>query len=164
MCVERKDRALNVREFREEDAVVASAILQSAREAANWSSKALVEFLRLPGAIALMSERRGKPSGFILGRVAADEAEILNLGVLEECRREGEGRALVVELRRRFAELGVSRVFLEVRESNRGAITFYERMGFRQLGRREDYYQEPREAALVYEKNENFTRVVPNSS
>jgi [ribosomal protein S18]-alanine N-acetyltransferase len=164
MCVERKEKAFHVREFREEDAVVASAILQSAREAASWSSRALVEFMRLPGAIALMSERGGKLSGFILGRVVADEAEILNLGVLEECRREGEGRALVVELRRRFAESGVSRVFLEVRESNHGAIEFYEGMGFRQKGRREDYYREPCEAALVYELDEDSRRLVPKTS
>jgi ribosomal-protein-alanine N-acetyltransferase len=87
----------------------------------------------------------------------ADEAELLNLAVREECRRQGEGRALLVELRRRFAESGVSRVFLEVRESNLGAIAFYERMGFRRSGRREGYYLEPQEAALVYEKNEQST-------
>jgi len=41
---------------------------------------------------------------------------------------------------------------------------FYERMGFRQSGRREDYYREPQEAALVYEQNELSTRLVPKTS
>ena len=156
--------AFVVREFRAEDTAAASEILREAREAANWSSQALMEFMPLPGAMALMSERAGRPSGFVLGRLMADEAEVLNLAVREECRRQGEGRALVEELLRRFAESGVSRVFLEVRESNRGAIGFYEGMGFRQTGRREGYYREPEEAALVYEKNELSTRLVPKTS
>ena len=153
-----------MREFRAEDAAAASEILREARESASWSMQALVEFMPLPGAVALMSERAGRPTGFILGRLVADEAEVLNLAVREECRRQGEGRALLKELLRRFAESGVSRVFLEVRESNRGAMGFYERMGFRQSGRREDYYREPQEAALVYVKNEQSTWLVRKTS
>lgn len=159
----RGESAFEVREFRAEDAAAASEILQEAREAAGWSKQALLEFMPLPGAVALMSERAGRPSGFVLGRLVADEAEVLNLAVREECRREGEGRALVEELLRQFAKSGVSRVFLEVRESNRGAVGFYERMGFRRLGRREDCYREPREAALLYEKNELSTWLVPKT-
>lgn len=155
--VKHKEGAFVVREFRAEDAAAASEILRETREAASWSRQALLEFMPLPGAVALMSERAGGPTGFVLGRLVADEAEVLNLAVREECRSQGEGRALLEELLRRFAESGVSRVFLEVRESNRGAIGFYERMGFRQSGRREDYYREPQEAALVFEKNEPST-------
>jgi len=153
-----------VRDFRGGDAAAASEILREAREAATWSIQALIEFMPLSGVVALMSERAGKPTGFVLGRLVADEAEVLNLAVREGFRRQGEGRALLEGLLRRFAESGVSRVFLEVRESNRGAMGFYERMGFRQSGRREDYYREPREAALVYEKNEQSTRLVPKTS
>jgi ribosomal-protein-alanine N-acetyltransferase len=159
-----KEGGFVVREFRAEDAAAASEILREAREAASWSIQALVEFMLLPGAVALMSERAGRPTGFVLGRLVADEAEILNLAVREECRRQDEGRALVEELLRRSTKSGVSRVFLEVRESNRGAIGFYERMGFRQLGRREDYYREPQEAALVYERTQESTSLVPKTS
>jgi ribosomal-protein-alanine N-acetyltransferase len=160
----RREGSFVVREFRAEDAAAASEIFREARESASWSCQALLEFMPLPGAVALMSERAGRPTGFVLGRLLADEAEVLNLAVREESRREGEGRALVEELLRRFAESGVSRVFLEVRESNRGAIGFYERMGFRQSGRREDYYREPREAALVYERTQESTSLVPKTS
>jgi ribosomal-protein-alanine N-acetyltransferase len=162
--VKHKEGAFVVREFRAEDAAAASEILRETREAASWSRQALLEFMPLPGTVALMSERAGRPTGFVLGRLVADEAEVLNLAVREECRRQGEGRALLGELLRRFAESGVSRVFLEVRESNRGAIGFYERMGFRQSGRREDYYRGPQEAALVYKKNEQSTWLVPKTS
>jgi ribosomal-protein-alanine acetyltransferase len=161
---QRKKSAFVLRDFRAEDATAASEILREAREAASWSMQALVEFMPLPGAMALVSEREGRPTGFVLGRLVADEAEVLNLAVREEFRRQGEGQALLTELLRRFAESGVSRVFLEVRESNRAAITFYERMGFRRSGRREGYYREPQEAAIVYEKNEQSTRLVPKTS
>jgi len=100
-----KEGAFAVREFRAEDAAAASEILREAREAASWSRQALLEFMPLPGAVALMSERAGRPTGFVLGRLVADEAEVLNLAVREECRRQGEGRALVEELLRRFADL-----------------------------------------------------------
>jgi ribosomal-protein-alanine acetyltransferase len=160
----KRENELAVREFRMEDAARASEILLTVREAASWSSQGLTEFVTLPGVVALISERGGKATGFVLGRMTVDEAEVLNLAVLAECRRQGEGRALLEELLRRFAESGVSRVFLEVRESNRAAMVFYEKQGFRRAGRREDYYQDPREAALVFEKNEDSTRLVPNTS
>lgn len=148
---QRKEEFL-VREFRAEDAAQASDILLAAKEAASWSSQGLLDFMTLPGAVALVSERGGKPTGFILGRMTLDEAEVLNLAVRSDYRRQGEGRALLKELLWRFAESGVSRVFLEVRESNCGAMAFYERGGFHRMGRREGYYQDPREAAVVYEK------------
>jgi ribosomal-protein-alanine N-acetyltransferase len=161
---QQREAGFVVREFRVEDAARASEILLAVREAASWSSRGLVEFMTLPGVMALISERNGEATGFILGRMVGDETEILNLAVRVEFRRQGEGRALLRELLHRFAGSGVSRVFLEVRESNHGAMAFYEREGFRRIGRREDYYQDPREAALVYEKEQDSTRVVPISS
>jgi len=160
----KRENEFVVREFRLADATQASEILLTVREAASWSSQGLAEFMTQPGVLALISERDGKATGFVLGRMTVDEAEVLNLAVLTEYRGQGEGRALLEELLRRFAKSGVSRVFLEVRESNRGAIAFYERQGFRRAGRREDYYQDPREAALVFEKNEDSTRLVPKTS
>ena len=152
-----------VREFRGEDAAAAGEILRKAREAASWSTQALAEFMLQPGAVALISERGGRPTGFVLGRLTADEAEVLNLAVSKEHRRQGEGRALLEELLKRFAEAGVSRVFLEVRESNLGAIGFYEQMGFQPSGRRAGYYQDPPEAALVYEWIRESTSLVPKT-
>ena len=53
----------------------------------------------------------------------------------------------------RYTESGTGRVFLEVRESNRGGIALYEGLGFQQVGRRERYYSDPMEAALVLAKD-----------
>ena len=64
-------------------------------------------------------------------------------------RRAGVATSLVTALMRIYSQRGVRKIFLEVRESNEGAIAFYEGLGFRQVGRRPDYYREPGEAALI---------------
>ena len=133
------------------DAARVAEILREAREAASWSEEALRETVELPGVAAFVSERGGAISGIVVGRRVLDEAEILNLAVAQGMRRQGEGRALVQRLLNRLAEFQVSRVFLEVRESNAGAIAFYRELGFRAVGTRGDYYQDPKEAATVME-------------
>ena len=82
----------------------------------------------------------------------AEEAEILNLAVVLAKRRKGEGGALLKAAMDEFQARHVSRVFLEVRESNEGGIAFYERHGFLKTGRRASYYRNPEEAAIVMEK------------
>jgi ribosomal-protein-alanine N-acetyltransferase len=134
-----------------EDAAEVTEILREAREAATWSEEALRETVKLPGVAAFVSERDGAISGIVVGRQVLDEAEILNLAVKMGMRRQGEGRALVGHMLNRFAECPVSRVFLEVRESNAGAIAFYRGLGFEAVGTRRDYYQDPKESATVME-------------
>lgn len=133
------------------DATQVAEILREAREAASWSEDALRETVLLPGVSAYVGERNGVVSGIVFGRQVLDEAEVLNLAVRPGMRRRGEGRALVSQILNRFAELQVSRVFLEVRESNAGAITFYRGLGFKTVGARKDYYQDPTESAAVME-------------
>lgn len=134
-----------------EDAGQAAEILREAKEAASWPEEALRETVTLPGVSAFVSERTRVISGIVVGRQVLDEAEILNLAVSRGMRRQGEGRALVAHILNRFAELQVSRVFLEVRESNAGAIAFYRGLGFQAIGTRRDYYQDPKESATVME-------------
>jgi ribosomal-protein-alanine N-acetyltransferase len=133
------------------DARQAAAILREAREAASWSEEALRETVLLQGISAFVSERAGSVSGIVVGRQVLDEAEILNLAVRQAVRRQGEGRELVRQALQKFAERQVSRVFLEVRESNGGAIAFYCGLGFQAVGLRRDYYHHPTEAATVME-------------
>ena len=85
-------------------------------------------------------------AGFLVSRVLVEgETELLNLAVAPEFRRQGVARKLVESL---LAESpGV--VYLEVRESNRAARKFYNRMGFQEVSSRPGYYQAPPEAAIV---------------
>jgi ribosomal-protein-alanine N-acetyltransferase len=78
--------------------------------------------------------------GFIMSRLALDEAEILSIAVAAARRGKGLARRLLDVHLRRLAGLGARAVFLEVEEGNVPARRLYRRAGFRQVGRREGYY------------------------
>ena len=87
--------------------------------------------------------------GYIGMMCVLDEGYISNVAVAPEARREGIGRSLIREMLRRAAERGLSFVTLEVRESNAAAIALYASEGFALVGRRKNYYERPREDALL---------------
>jgi len=146
--VRHQEIALVIRAMRGEDAPDVARVLQLAPEAANWTEQSLMEAAAGPG-VALVGESNGEITGFLLGRQVGDEAEILNLGVVPERRRRGEGWALLEKALGEFRARGVGRVYLEVRESNETAIEFYEKHGFSKTGRRPGYYREPEEMAVL---------------
>ncbi len=79
--------------------------------------------------------------GFVMGQLAADEAEILSIGVAKDWQRKGIGRRLVDGLARAVARAEVKRVFLEVAADNAAALALYSRLGFTETGRRKGYYE-----------------------
>ncbi len=94
-------------------------------------------------------------AGFIMSRIAADEAEILSVAVARRYRSGGLGGRLLRHHLGRLAAHGVTAVFLEVEEGNEPAIRLYRRAGFEQVGRREGYYpgDAARKAALVLRRD-----------
>jgi len=82
-------------------------------------------------------------AGFIMSRLAADEAEILSVAVGNAWRRRGLARSMLILHLRRLAGLGARAVFLEVDENNAAAVRLYDRAGFREASRRPNYYPEP---------------------
>ena len=89
---------------------------------------------------------RDRLCGFVVTRqTAPGESEVLNLAVAPDCRRSGVGRALLDAA----LEAAPGAWFLEVRESNVGAIRLYENAGFRVCGKRPAYYSDPCEAGIV---------------
>lgn len=116
------------------------AALHAASFARGWSEQ---EFERLLADRAVVADRaalgRGTV-GFIVSRIAADEAEILSIAVARACRGRGLGRDLLMRNLQRLAGLGVRSVFLEVDAGNAPARALYARAGFREVGRREGYY------------------------
>jgi ribosomal-protein-alanine N-acetyltransferase len=116
-----------------------------------WS---IVEFERLliePNVVADRAMAGERLAGFVLSRLAADEAEILSIAVAPDHRREGLGRKLLGVHLRRLAGYGVRAVFLEVDESNAAARRLYAGFGFTAVGRRERYYADdgPEAAAAL---------------
>ena len=148
----RERAAAVIRTLREQDAAAVAEILRGAPESVFWPESSVKEVVTSQSAVALLSEVEGRAIGFLIGRQAADEAEILNLAVVKESRRKGEGGALLEAALEKFRARGVSRVFLEVRDSNAAAQAFYGKHGFSKIGRREGYYREPFESAIVMEK------------
>jgi ribosomal-protein-alanine N-acetyltransferase len=133
---------VTVRTFRPEDAAQASAIDPA------WTPETFVASHRL----AIVAEMpSGKIGAWLLLSVVPPEAEILNIVAAPECRRQGLATALLREGLDRLAQAQVSRVWLEVRESNIAAQGLYRRFGFQQVGRRTQYYHHPAEDALLLE-------------
>jgi len=138
-----------VRSFLPADAVAVTEISRGSPEASQWTEWGLKELLGWRGVLALVSESDRRVTGFLIGRQVAGEAEILNLAVMVAKRRKGDGRALLMAAMDEFRARHVSRVFLEVRESNGTGMAFYEKHGFSKTGRRKGYYHDPDEAAIV---------------
>lgn len=90
-----------------------------------------------------------RPVGFIMVRAAADEAEILTVVVKPTRRGRGIGRLLMDETIRRLYFMRVASLFLEVDEGNGPALALYRRLGFREVGRRANYYAGGTANALV---------------
>ena len=141
----------NVRPFRSTDAKALAKILQNATEAAQWPLESYERMTQLPGAVALVCETNAGVTAFLIARQVADEAEVLNLAVLTEARRQGLASALLAATMNQFRNSGVLRIFLEVRESNQPAIAFYAKHCFTPTGRRKAYYRNPVEDALCME-------------
>lgn len=87
--------------------------------------------------------------GFLVGRLLADEAEILNLAVAHGYRRRGLGRRLVAEALALAQSRGARQCWLEVRAANQAARDFYRALGFAENARRRRYYRDPEDDAVV---------------
>jgi ribosomal-protein-alanine acetyltransferase len=137
-----------VRKFEVRDAPAVERILRMSPEAAAWTLNSL-ERLRLRGEVGWVVDAGSAVCGFLVMRTVAQEAEILNLSVDPAKRRTGNATALLFEALKECRELHVRKIFLEVRESNLTAVSFYKRQGFIENGKRPGYYQDPAEAAVL---------------
>jgi ribosomal-protein-alanine N-acetyltransferase len=122
-----------------------------------WSAAEIEALIADPRVIALCARRASplgsrRPVGFLIVRAGGDEAEVLTLAVAARHRRRGLGRRLMDEAIRRLYHDRVRSLFLEVDEGNAAARGLYARLGFREVGRRKNYYAVPGQgpaAALV---------------
>ena len=92
-------------------------------------------------AAAALDPASGRLRGFVLARLAADEAEILTIAVEPSARGKGVGRALLAESLRQAARAGARAMFLEVDQDNASALALYQRLGFAKVGERKGYYR-----------------------
>lgn len=131
---------LEIRAATSDDLAGIAAIQSASPEASRWPTESYFDHDCLVAVV------EGRVVGFLVSRVTApDEGEILNVAVEPAFRRTGIARMLMETLL-----VGARRAwFLEVRESSYAAINLYKTLGFSPSGRRENYYHEPAEAAIV---------------
>ena len=113
----------------------------------SWTPERVARSVRRRDALVVVARDGARIVGFAIMRYGDDDAHLHLLAVDPDGRRRGLGRRLVAWLEEPALVAGIGSVFLEVRESNHGARAFYERLGYRELGRVVRYYQ-GREAAI----------------
>jgi [ribosomal protein S18]-alanine N-acetyltransferase len=139
--------ALTVRRMRAEDLSAALSILRESPEASMWSVESLLEWTS--NKAAWVADLNDEAVGFLIGRVAGGEFEILNLAVGVGFRRRGVAAQLVSAALESSRSAGARQAYLEVRASNEAAIALYKQMGFRVCGSRRNYYGHPAEDAVL---------------
>lgn len=116
-----------------------------------WSKKTITEAME-NGTTFFTAQKGEKTVGYIGVSIILDEGYITNIAVTKKERKKGIGTAL---LERVFAEArdnNLSFISLEVRESNKKAISLYEKFGFKKEGKRKNFYDNPKEDALILTK------------
>lgn len=119
-----------------------------------WSKKMLAEELdnQCAAFLVAVEPETEKAVGYAGLLMVADEGYITNVAVDPSCRRQGVA-AQLLQVFDNFAKGNhLAFLTLEVRPSNAAAIALYEGFGFREVGRRRNYYDLPKEDALILTK------------
>ena len=117
-----------------------------------WSEKSVGEELHNPLSTWLVWVEDDRVLGYVGSQTVLGETDMMNIAVAPECRRKGIGEGLISSLVEQLKERESHCLSLEVRASNAAAIGLYEKLGFHQVGRRPNYYRNPREDALILRK------------
>jgi len=117
-----------------------------------WSERSIASELDNKLAFWLVAAEGEQVAGYIGSQTVLDETDMMNVAVHPDFRRLGIAEALVNELVENLKKMGSHCLTLEVRASNAPAISLYEKLGFHEIGRRRNYYRNPREDALILRK------------
>ena len=118
-----------------------------------WTEAMFLGDLESENTIYLGAFKDGVMVGYAGAWLVAGDADITNVAVIPEVRRQGVAKTLLFELFLKLLENAGETVRLEVRRSNENARSLYEKMGFSEIAVRKNYYADPCEDALIYEKN-----------
>lgn len=124
-----------------------------------WSEASIGHYAEMENTIFIVARSLDEPApegaaqkvvGYAAVLCAADEGNLVSIGVLEEYREMGIASELLDIIYGIASDKGVASIHLEVRESNEPAISLYEKEGFRKEGKRPRFYRNPTEDALLY--------------
>ena len=114
-----------------------------------WSESMLLDELENDRSVFLAAFQEDTLCGFIAARTVLDEAEVYNVAVSPAFRRRGVASGLLRSLTELLRDRNVTRVYLEVRARNEGAVKLYEKHGFMPAGLRKGYYEMPADDAVL---------------
>ena len=144
----RKQKMLEIREMREQDAA-AVAQIEAENFSKSWKEADFLGAVRDEKALYLVAYLDKILVGYIGMWMVLDEGEITNVSVKKEYQGQKIGRALLERLEDLGRVKGVISYFLEVRESNERARALYESCGFSAISVRKNFYEEPVENGVV---------------
>lgn len=148
---------VRIRKVRKSDIDRVIEIERSWQHLSHWSVDSYYRLLNDDGFtstfVAEAEEESGRQTilGFVIFHIAGTASEIYNIAVDAAHARSGIGKQLMATVVRESRYSYATRVLLEVRKSNAGAIRFYEGFGFKVTGERKNYYSNPVEDAFVME-------------
>ena len=139
---------MNIRAMQEEDLEQVCAI-ECDNFTMPWSRESFLDSIHNSNYIYLVAEQKQKIVGYcgIWGIVG--EGQITNVSVKKTFQRQGVANTLLGACLEKGNEMGLASYTLEVRESNCGAIALYEKLGFQQVGIRKNFYDKPKEHAII---------------
>lgn len=117
-----------------------------------WSENSIASELENRLSYWLVALDGDVVTGYVGSQSVLGESDMMNVAVHPDYRRQGIAEALVTHLVQALREKGNHCLTLEVRVSNTPAIALYEKLGFTQVGRRPNYYRNPKEDALILRK------------
>lgn len=117
-----------------------------------WSEKSIATELDCRLSCWLVALEGEQVIGYVGSQTVIDESDMMNIAVHPDHRRRGVAEALVENLSDALRQRGSKALTLEVRISNDPAIRLYEKLGFAQVGKRPNYYRNPKEDALILRK------------
>ena len=117
-----------------------------------WSENSVASELNNKLALWLVAVEGEQVAGYIGSQTVLDETDMMNVAVHPDYRRRGIAETLILSLVEELKKLDSRCLTLEVRASNDPAISLYKKLGFGEIGRRKNYYRNPREDALILRK------------
>lgn len=117
-----------------------------------WSEMSIAQELQSIWSYWVVAVHRDEVVGYIGSQSSIDETDVMNVAVHPDWRRQGIAENLIGQLIQELKNRGSHALMLEVRASNAPAIALYEKLGFRQVGLRKNYYRNPKEDALILRK------------
>ncbi len=143
------EAGLTYRAMTEADLETAAA-LEAANFTHPWRYEDLADAFARDTYLYYVAEAEDGIKGLAGILIGYDEAEVLNVSVDKDCRRQGIAKELLRQLLKAGRERGVKDFALDVRCKNTAAIALYEGLGFVREGMRKDFYRDPKEDAYVY--------------